>query len=86
MRKFEKITSIFLSALLAFSMMAVSFESVSAVVDENGCYTPGDNVEATYRYYFAMPNTWLNEYTDTAGVYWWSVQMPAVLLTVRAVR
>lgn len=72
MRKFEKITSIFLSALLAFSMMAVSFESVSAVVDENGCYTPGDNVEATYRYYFAMPNTWLNEYTDTAGVYWWS--------------
>lgn len=72
MRKFEKITSIFLSALLAFSMTAVSFESVSAVVDENGCYTPGDNVEATYRYYFAMPNTWLNEYTDTAGVYWWS--------------
>ena len=72
MRKFEKITSIFLSALLAFSMMAVSFESVSAVVDENGCYTPGDNVEATYRYYFAMPNTWLNEYTETAGVYWWS--------------
>ncbi|MGN1433316.1 MAG: leucine-rich repeat protein [Ruminococcus sp.] len=72
MRRFKKFTSIFLSVLLAFSVTAVSFESVSAVVDENGCYAPGDNVEATYRYYFAMPNSWLNEYTDTAGVYWWS--------------
>ncbi len=72
MRKFKKLTSIFLAALLAFSVTAVSFESVSAVVDENGCYAPGDNVEATHRYYFAMPNSWLNEYTDTAGVYWWS--------------
>ena len=72
MRKFKKLTSIFLAALLAFSMTAVSFESVSAVVDENGCYAPGDNVEDTRRYYFAMPNSWLNEYTDTAGVYWWS--------------
>ena len=72
MRKFKRLTSIFLSALIAFSMTAVSFESVSAVVDENGCYAPGDNVETTHRYYFAMPNSWLNEYTDTAGVYWWS--------------
>lgn len=71
MRKIKKITSIFLSALLAFSMMAVSFESVSAAIDENGCYVPEDT-ESTYRYYFAMPNTWLNEYTDTAGVYWWA--------------
>lgn len=72
MRKMKKATSVLLSALLAFSMTAVAFESVSAVVDENGCYAPGDNVEDTRRYYFAMPNSWLNEYTDTAGVYWWS--------------
>ncbi len=72
MRKFKKLTSIFLAALLATSVTAVSLESVSAVVDENGCYAPGDNIEATHRYYFAMPNSWLNEYTDTAGVYWWS--------------
>ena len=70
MRKFKKFTSIFLAVLLAFSMTAVSFESVSAAIDENGCYVPEDT-ESTYRYYFAMPNTWLNEYTDTAGVYWW---------------
>lgn len=72
MRKIKKLTSVFLAALLACSVTAVSLESVSAVVDENGCYVPGDNVEATHRYYFAMPNSWLNEYTDTAGVYWWS--------------
>lgn len=72
MREIKKLTSIFLSALLAFSMTAVSFGSVSAVVDENGCYAPGDNVDATHRYYFAMPDEWYNEYTDTAGVYWWS--------------
>lgn len=73
MRKIKKLTSIFLAALLAFSMTAVSFESVSAIVDENGCYVPGENVICgTNRYYFAMPNNWLNEYTDTAGVYWWS--------------
>lgn len=73
MRKIKKLTSIFLAALLATSVTAVSFESVSAIVDENGCYVPGDNVTCgTNRYYFAMPNSWLNEYTDTAGVYWWS--------------
>lgn len=73
MRKIKKLTSIFLAALLATSVTAVSFESVSAIVDENGCYVPGDNVTCgTNRYYFAMPNTWLNEYTDTAGVYWYN--------------
>lgn len=71
MRKFKRLTSIFLSVLLAISMTAVATESASALVDSGGCYVPGDNVEATHRYYFAMPNTWLNEYTDTAGVYWW---------------
>lgn len=71
MRKIKKMTSIFLAVLLAFSMTAVSFENVSAAIDENGCYVPEDT-ESTYRYYFAMPNTWLNAYTDTAGVYWWA--------------
>lgn len=73
MRKIKRLTSIFLSALIAFSMTAVATESASAIIDSNGCYAPGDNVTCgTYRYYFAMPNTWLNEYTDTAGVYWYN--------------
>lgn len=73
MRKIKKLTSIFLAALLATSVSSVSFESVSAIVDENGCYVPGDNVTCgTNRYYFAMPNEWYNSNTDTAGVYWWN--------------
>lgn len=71
MRKTKKLTSIFLAALLAFSVTTAAYESVSAAVDENGCYVPEDT-ESTYRYYFTMPSTWLNEYTDTAGVYWWA--------------
>ena len=72
MRKFKKLTSIFLAVLLAFSMTAVAFENVSAAIDENGCYVPSENVEDTNRYYFAMPNEWYNSNTDTAGVYWWN--------------
>ena len=72
MRKFKKLTSIFLAVLLAFSMTAVAVENVSAAIDENGCYAPGENVESTYRYYLAMPKEWYSSNTDTAGVYWWS--------------
>lgn len=72
MRKIKKITSLILAVLLVCSVTVVSFESVSAVIDANGCYAPGDNVEETYRYYFAMPDDWYNSNTDTAGIYWWS--------------
>ena len=73
MRKIKRLTSIFLSALIVFSMTAVATESASAIIDSNGCYAPGDNVTCgTYRYYFAMPNNWLNEYSDTAGIYWYN--------------
>ena len=69
MRKIKKITSVILAVLLVCSVTTVSFESVSAVIDANGCYAPGDNVEETYRYYFAMPDDWYNSNTDTAGIY-----------------
>lgn len=72
MRKIKKLTSLILAVLLVCSVTTVSFESVSAVIDANGCYAPGDNVEETYRYYFAMPDDWYNSNTDTAGIYWWS--------------
>ncbi len=38
--------------------------------DNSGEYNPPEGVE-TNRYYFYMPQEWYNEYTDTAGVYWW---------------
>lgn len=28
-------------------------------------------IEGYNRYYFYMPEEWKNEYTDTAGIYWW---------------
>ncbi|MEE0868519.1 MAG: dockerin type I repeat-containing protein [Ruminococcus sp.] len=49
-------------------MAALSVGNTSAAVDENGYYVPEEG-ESTNRYYFAMPNTWRNKYTDTAGVY-----------------
>lgn len=68
MKKFKKLTSLFLALTLVILMAALSVGNTSAAVDENGCYVPEEG-ESTNRYYFAMPNTWRNKYTDTAGVY-----------------
>lgn len=56
--------------LTTFSMVGVSLINVSADIDDNGRYIPSENAE-TFRYYFYMPDDWYNEFTDTAGVYWW---------------
>lgn len=68
MKKFKKLTSLFLALTLVVLMAALSVGNTSAAVDENGYYVPEEG-EPTNRYYFAMPNTWCNKYTDTAGVY-----------------
>ena len=68
MKKFKKLTSLFLALTLVILMAALSVGNTSAAVDENGYYVPEEG-ESTNRYYFAMPNTWRNKFTDTAGVY-----------------
>lgn len=68
MKKIKKLTSLFLALTLVILMAALSVGNTSAAVDENGYYVPEEG-ESTNRYYFAMPNTWRNKYTDTAGVY-----------------
>lgn len=68
MKKFKKLTSLFLALTLFALMAALSVGNTSAAVDENGYYVPEEG-ESTNRYYFAMPNTWRNKFTDTAGVY-----------------
>ena len=68
MKKFKKLTSLFLALTLVILMAALSVGNTSAAVDENGYYVPEEG-ESTNRYYFAMPNNWRNKYTDTAGVY-----------------
>ncbi len=71
MKLSRRVLSLFISASFVFSTSALSVNSVFAAVDENGCYVPDSSVE-TNRYYFAMPDDWYNENTDTAGIYWWS--------------
>lgn len=68
MKKIKKLTSLFLALTLVILMAALSVGNTSAAVDENGYYVPEEG-ESTNRYYFAMPNTWRNKYTDTAGGY-----------------
>lgn len=68
----KKLVSLLLAGSVVASMAAIASVSASAIIDSNGCYAPGDNVEATHRYYFAMPDSWYNEYATTAGIYWWS--------------
>lgn len=68
----KKLVSLLLAGSVVASMAAIASVSASAIIDENGCYAPGDNVEATRRYYFALPTTWVSEFSDNAGAYWWS--------------
>lgn len=69
----KKLVSLLLAGSVVASMAAIASVSASAIIDSNGCYAPGDNVECgTHRYYFALPNTWLSEYSDTAGAYWYN--------------
>lgn len=68
----KRIFSLLLTGVLATSMVAAATMGASAIVNEDGTYTPGDNVEETNRYYFAMPQTWESSYSTTAGVYWWT--------------
>ena len=69
----KKLVSLLLAGSVVTSMAAIASVSASAIIDSNGCYAPGDNVTCgTHRYYFALPNTWLSEYSDTAGAYWYN--------------
>ena len=59
-RTFIKLFSVLLAALMVLGAMPLaSAESLP------------EKTEGYNRYYFYMPDDWKNEYTDTAGVYWW---------------
>ena len=60
----KKLMSVILVAVLVLSMGTVAMASVSA--DELPAKPDGYN-----RYYFYMPENWLNEHATTAGIYWW---------------
>ena len=60
----KKLMSVILVAVLVLSMGTMAMASVSA--DELPAKADGYN-----RYYFYMPENWLNEHATTAGIYWW---------------
>lgn len=65
----KKILSIF---LIAAMLIVLVIPSVSASNDEFSQETlPPVEIDC-YRYFFLMPDDWYNEYTDTAGIYWWA--------------
>ena len=66
----KKIISLLLAVILTISMVAVTAASVSASIDDNGCYVP--STDDTNRYYFYLPSDWCNDVAKAAGVYWWA--------------
>ena len=39
--------------------------------EEEPVYPTEPQPAGTYRYYFYLPDQWVNEYASTAGIYWW---------------
>lgn len=62
-----KTTKIIIAVLLCLTLLLSTGISCFAVSES----ATDDEVTSTNRYYFYMPEIWKNEYTDTAGIYWW---------------
>ncbi|MBR2724300.1 MAG: hypothetical protein IKB72_02540, partial [Ruminococcus sp.] len=66
----KKILSIVLALVMLLTMGTVALVSVSADLA-----TIPEQPADTYRYYFYLPEKWLNDSTattgNTAGIYWW---------------
>ena len=71
--KFRKAIALILSVSMMSSVLALGSFSAGAVEEVTTVkndYVPSEDTD-TYRAYFYMPENWYNEYTDTAGAYWW---------------
>lgn len=62
----KKIISVLLAVVMVLAMGTVAMVSVSANIDSLPAVADG-----CYRYYFFMPDQWVNDYASTAGIYWW---------------
>ncbi len=57
--------------ILSMSLALLMFIAVGSVAMVSAETTLPEKEEGKNRYYFYMPDEWKNEYTDTAGIYWW---------------
>ena len=62
----KKILSVLLALVMVLAMSTVALVSVSADLADLPEVPAG-----YYRYYFYMPEQWINDYTNVAGIYWW---------------
>lgn len=72
----KKIISVILALMLLAStavMAAVSASAAEGEYYDPKPYVASDAVDAvgTFRYFFLLPNDWKNDWTQSAGVYWW---------------
>ncbi len=66
----KKLLSVVLAGSVVASVAAIGAVSASAIVAEDGTYKAGDGI-TTKRVYFTLPESWKNDYTESAGIYWW---------------
>ena len=69
----KKILSVVLVLVLLVATAAVSVSAAAGEYYEPKTYVPtADAVEVGQnRYFFLLPDDWKNEFTESAGVYWW---------------
>ncbi|MCH5300544.1 MAG: hypothetical protein J1E56_04420 [Ruminococcus sp.] len=72
----KKIVSVILTLMLLISTSAMAAISVSAANGEfydPQPYSPSADAQKVglNRYFFLFPNNWKNDYTQSAGIYWW---------------
>lgn len=73
----KKIVSIILALMLLAStavMATVSASAEDGVFYEPKPYVPSETAQEVglVRFFFLLPNDWKNDWTDSAGIYWWS--------------
>ncbi len=69
----KKILSIVLVLVLLVATAVVSVSAAAGEYYEPKTYVPSAAAVETgqNRYFFLLPDDWKNEYTESAGIYWW---------------
>lgn len=70
----KKIISVILSIMLVCAIGAFSVAAEAGEYATPNAYVPSTDAADVgfYRYFFVLPEDWCNEYTNEAGIYWWS--------------
>ena len=69
----KKMLCIILTMLIIISTAVVGVSAVSGAYYEPKLYVPSEPAKEVgqNRYFFLMPDDWKNEFTESAGAYWW---------------